>query len=125
MISMKKLTEYKYNKYSQWGEDGIIEKIFSIVGTSEKTCIEFGAWDGFHFSNTANLWTQSWKGILIEGKRKRYKELRKNTQGYNCICINQYVEKEGKNKLENILRRNRIDHEIDLLSIDIDGKIIT
>ncbi len=84
-------------------------------------CVEFGAWDGFHLSNTANLWTQGWKGILIEGHRRRFQDLVKNVTGHDCVCINAYVTRDGSNRLEAILERERITNTIDLLSIDIDG----
>lgn len=116
-----KLADYATNHYSQFGEDGIIEKIFSLIGTTSKICIEFGAWDGFHLSNTANLWTKGWQGVLIEGNRSRYKELVKNVREYNCICINAFVTQNGTTQLESLLVDNGVKDSIDLLSIDIDG----
>jgi len=118
---MKKLVDFSFNKYSQFGEDGIIEKIFEIIGTKSKTCVEFGAWDGFHLSNTANLWTRSWKGVLIEGKKKRFERLKKNTAEYGCLCIHAFVEISGDNSLDSLLKKRGVSNQIDLLSIDIDG----
>src|SRR5437867_80987 len=118
---MKKLSDYSYNVYSQFGEDGIIETLFSVIGTISKICIEFGAWDGFRFSNTANLWTKGWKGILIEANKAKYKELLRNTAGYDCHCIAAVVSYAGENTLENIFRMWNLPREIDFLSIDIDG----
>lgn len=118
---MKKLADYKSNKFSQYGEDGIIEKIFSIIGTESKVCVEFGAWDGFHLSNTALLWTTSWKGILIEGSSKRFNILLENTKKYDCVCIREFVGRQGKYSLEGIFQGYKLDNNVDLLSIDIDG----
>lgn len=118
---MNTLTKFAFNEYSQFGEDGIIEKIFEIIGTESKLCVEFGAWDGFHLSNTANLWTNGWKGVLIEGNKKRFNSLCKKVENYNCICINAFVERNGKNSLEPLLNNHGISEQLDLLSIDIDG----
>ena len=118
---MKTLTDYAFNNYSQFGEDGIIEKIFELIGFNSKVCVEFGAWDGFHLSNTANLWTNDWKGILIEGNKKRFNRLCKNVKNYNCICINAFVERNGNNSLESLLSNHGISEQLDILSIDIDG----
>lgn len=52
----KLLSSYKKIVFSQWGEDGIINEIINRIGYRSKTCIEFGAADGFMASNTANLW---------------------------------------------------------------------
>lgn len=120
-MNTMKLIDFASNVYSQWGEDGIIEKIFEKIGTESKTCVEFGAWDGFHLSNTANLWTKGWKGILIEGHKGRYTHLVKNVSSYNCVCINAYVGIGPDDCLEAILKRNGISEPIDCLSIDIDG----
>lgn len=118
---MMKLNDFGYNQFSQFGEDGIIEKIFTIIKPVSKVCIEFGAWDGYHFSNTANLWTNGWKAVLIEANLKKYKELVENTKNYNCICINEFVKTQGDNSIEHILEMWNIKDEIDYLSIDIDG----
>lgn len=115
------LTSFSSNHYSQNGEDGIIEKIFELIGTKSKICIEFGAWDGFHFSNTANLWTNGWKGILIEGNAEKAEVLKKNTAPYNCMAICRYVGVKKGETLEDIMRENNLRMEADLLSIDIDG----
>lgn len=116
-----RLLDFSSNRYSQFGEDGIIEKIFSLIGTRSRVCVEFGAWDGFHLSNTANLWTQGWKGVLIEGHRRRYQDLISNVGQYDCVCVNAYVTRSGGNRIESLLGRAGITDVIDLLSIDIDG----
>jgi len=116
-----KLTDYSYNKYSQFGEDGIIDKIFDIIKPGSKVCVEFGAWDGIHCSNTANLWRNGWKGILIEGDAKRFAQLVKNAQPFDCMAVCRYVGISGGDTLENILKEKKTDPDIDLLSIDIDG----
>lgn len=117
----KKLSDYAYNTYSQFGCDGIIEKIFKILGTSSKICVEFGAYDGFYISNTAKLWTNGWKGILIESDENKYLSLVENVKKYDCHCIKAFVGYEGLNTLENILKREKISDNIDFLSIDIEG----
>jgi hypothetical protein len=119
---MQKLADFGANVYSQNGEDGILAKIFSLIGTTTKVSVEFGAWDGFYYSNTASLWAkQDWEGVLIELDAGRFKELVENTRKYKCRCIHAKVEGTGANTLENILRRESVNSGIDLLSIDIDG----
>lgn len=113
---------YHFNKYSQSGEDGVIEKIFEIIPPKNRICIELGAWDGFHLSNTANLWTNGWKGILIKADKDKFTELVKIQEKYDCICINEFVSFPPENTLEAILKRYGVDYnEVDFLSIDIDG----
>lgn len=118
---MKKLSDYAFNRFSQFGEDGIIKKIFEILPIEFKVCVEFGAWDGFHFSNAANLWTNGWKAILIESDPPKFSLLIENVKGYDCYCINKTVGCHGSRLLDNILIRHNLPLHADFLSIDIDG----
>jgi len=123
--SMKlNLLDYKKNIYSQNGEDGIIKKIFEIVGVKNKISCEFGAWDGIHLSNTRNLILNGWTSIMIEGDRKRFNELAKNYKNNKKVyCVKRYVDTK-ENTLSKILAGLPIadlEEKIDLLSIDIDG----
>lgn len=116
-----KLSDFKFNIYSQWGEDGIIQKIFEIIKPENKICVEFGAADGFMCSNTANLWkNRGWSALLIEPDPKSYQTLKKNISGYNCQIINKYVNITD-NKLDNLFENLNLTKNVDLLSIDIDG----
>ncbi len=117
------LRKYEKNITSQFGEDGVIEEIFLRIGVTNKTCIEFGAWDGKHLSNTWRLWNElGWKTYLIEGDKSRFEELKRNTSGYsNVVSINAFVDVDGKFSLDSILERANAESEIDLLSIDIDS----
>lgn len=116
-----KLKDFGFNRHSQFGEDGVIERIFGVLGTRSKVCVEFGAWDGFHLSNTAHLWTHGWKGVLIEGDPKRFRELTVNVAAHDCVCIEAWVARDGPGCLEALLRQHGLGAEVDLLSIDIDG----
>jgi hypothetical protein len=117
-----KLSDFRFNVYSQFGEDGIIETIFNTIGTKSKRCIEFGAWDGYYLSNAANLFVNhGWEAILIECSRTKFAELLNNVKKYKCTCICEAVG-IGSQSLESILQRNSVSvSNIDLLSIDIDG----
>ena len=117
------LQKFKKDIFSQNGEDGIIEEILNRLGkNSDKSCCEFGAWDGIFLSNCYNLiLNKSFKGLLIEGNEKRFIVLKKNLEKKNVILVNKYVAFEGPNSLDNILESNNFNIGFDFLSIDIDG----
>lgn len=122
MVRPLNLQNFKKNYYSQGGEDGILSKIFNILKIKNGWCVEFGAWDGLHLSNTYNLIkNKHWQGVLIEANKDRYVQLSKNLKDMSVISINSYVEAEGKNSLDQILSKTPIPKEFDLLSVDIDG----
>jgi hypothetical protein len=115
---------YRKDIASQNGEDGIIEQIFSIIPPGDKWCVEFGAWDGKHFSNTYNLIkNKGWSGVLIEGKPERCKQIANVTHAgnNNVHVINAYVQISGDNTIDNILSNTPIPKDFDFISIDIDG----
>ena len=109
--------------YSQDGEEGVVERIFTILPSSDKWCAEFGAWDGVLGSNTHFfLKEKGWSGVLIEGDRGRYEDLCRNYSGNDrAICLNRMVALEGGNSLDAILASTPIPTDFDLLSIDVDG----
>jgi hypothetical protein len=126
IIKKNELSKFKKNIFSECGEDGIIEEVFYRLKKAkialDKRCCEFGAWNGMHASNTYNLIkNQNYEAILIEGDKKKFKELCNNIPDKKIIKINKFVEFLGKNKLDNILKKNNFYKNFDFLSIDIDG----
>ena len=116
------LLDYRKDIASQFGEDGIIEKIFDIIKPTNKWCVEFGAWDGEHLSNTFNLIQNSdWNGVLIEGNKKKCAEIMETHKGKQVFPINSFVGWSGENSLDNLLSKTNIPHNFDFLSIDIDS----
>ncbi len=115
------LALYKKTITSQYGEDGVIEKIFEIIGTENRWCVEFGAG-----SDNNNTWMlvnhKDWSGVLIETHPVYYKELaRKYRNDKHVICLDDFVHFKGENTLDAILARTPIPHNFDFLVIDIDG----
>ena len=120
---MKNLNNSKKKIYSQNGEDGVIEEILNrLADNLDKTCCEFGAWDGMYLSNVYNLIkNKDYKALFIEADKNKFKKLNNNFDGKKIITLNKYVSFEGKNKLDQILLENNFNTNFDLLSIDIDG----
>lgn len=123
MNNSRWLNDFEKNVNSQYGEDGILEKIVEIIPNSDKWCVEFGAWDGKFLSNCHNLIVNnSWSSVMIEASKRKFKDLRKTYDGNaNVHCINKFVHFEGKNTLDNILSNTPIPKNFDILSVDIDG----
>lgn len=120
------LVKYSRDITSQYGEDGIIEKIIEIIGEKiSKFSVEFGAWDGKHLSNTWNLiHSYDWSGCYIEGNYERYRELDKfylSNDRVTCIHAMVADASDSKNCLSNLLINAGVPNKIGLLSIDIDG----
>ncbi|MFN0191139.1 MAG: FkbM family methyltransferase [Aestuariivirga sp.] len=109
---------------SQTGEDGVLEKIFELIGAANKWCVEFGAWDGKTHSNSYNLIANhGWSSVQIEGNSGRFADLRKtHGENKNVHCLNAMIGYDPrKDSIEYFLRGTPIPSDFDLLSIDIDG----
>ena len=118
------LLRHRNNVTSQCGEDGILKKVFDVIGPQGKICVEFGAWDGKKYSNTyALMTTEGWSGYFIEANQTKFSQLEQTYRDYpKATTINRYVRLDkGEGTLDEILEEVRCPAEIDLLSIDIDG----
>jgi hypothetical protein len=113
-----KLLDYRSNEFSQHGEDGMIEKVWEWLGVKTGLCVEFGAWEGYKFSNTARLWTRGWGAVLIEADEGKAKQLAQNVKPYPKVKA---VQKRVG--LDFGTRWDRVEgaKDADFVSIDIDG----
>jgi hypothetical protein len=108
---------YQKKVLSQFGQDGILEKIFEIIGSKNKYFVEFGS-NGTRLGqgNTAYLREAlGFDGLLMD----------KSESPYNEKVVNDYPVKYEFVKATNIndlLKKYNVPEEIDLLSIDIDGQ---
>ncbi|MBG9944223.1 hypothetical protein ABE237_16080 [Brevibacillus formosus] len=117
---MDVLNRYERRVYSQNGEDGIIEEIFSRIGTtSNRYCVEFGVGDGSECM-IKNLVTQhGWSGLAMEGDLNCCHKMAADYAAYPQVKIkNELTTKEN---IARLLEENGVPKEFDLLSIDIDG----
>lgn len=112
-----KLSDYERSAHSQSGEDGILARVFDLIGEGARWCVEFGAMHAFECSNTAQFRSIGWKATLFEEDRARFEQLARDTAGEPATeCRHVHVEPAGKNGLRDLL-----DGDPDLLSIDVDG----
>jgi len=87
----------------------VLERLFACLGSGDRRFVEFGAWDGRHWSNTANLRiAHGWDGLLMDGDPARVSGLVKR----------EFVTAEN---VESLFDRYGVPSRFDLLSIDIDG----
>ena len=114
---------YKHNINTQNGEDGVIGFIFDHLGIDSGRFIEFGAWDGRHFSNCLHLLDRGWSGMYIEGDEQKYGDL---VSGFGdnprVTCVHRYVGFGEDDGLDSIIEASGLGgQEFDFVSIDVDG----
>lgn len=95
-------------EYSQNGEDGCIQAIFAMIGTTNKYYVEFGVENGIECNTRYLMKHKGWKGLLMDG-------------GFTNEELNLQQEFITAENIEELFAKHGVPQEFDLLSIDIDG----
>ena len=121
MDPMHWLLQHRENRTSQFGEEGMLWKVFERLREGPGWCVECGAWDGLEMSNTAELIrNRGWRGVLIEADDVNFSHLLANYQGFpGASCLHAGISKA--NGLDAVLALSPIPSSFDLLVLDIDG----
>lgn len=101
------LSLYESKVYSQNGEDGVINKIFELIGKKDHYYVEFGGANGEECC-THNLRMNGWQGLLMDGL-------------YDDPAINLHQEFITKENICFLFRKYKVPKKFDLLTIDIDS----
>jgi hypothetical protein len=111
------LNLYQTRILSQWGQDGVLDKIFNTIGTTNKYFVEFGSsGTDSGMGNTAQLRRKGFDGLLMDGSEKPYGE-DVNDRRYPVKI--EFVKPSNINQL---FKKYNVPTEFDLLSIDVDGQ---
>jgi hypothetical protein len=116
----RNLKDCEFSIYSQWGEDGIIQKLIAELPIMHATFIEFGVED-FHQSNCRFLMmNDNWRGYVIDGSEKWIALLESSSwwPRYDLHARCAIVTKDNVNAL---LQASGFDRDLGILSIDVDG----
>lgn len=120
--------KYAKNIFSQNGEDGILVYLIEKLEITKGSICEFGSWDGIYLSNCYNVWkTKNLFYTMIEADQDRHLEsvnFFRNKNYDNYEIINKFVEDEGENSLDYILKNistRDYQENFQILSIDIDS----
>lgn len=106
--------------FSQHGEDGVLEYIFSRIPTEHNYIVEFGAYDGICMSNS-RYWIKekNWSAYLIEADKRFFKRLEKLYQSTSNVTYeNAMVDEDNINLL---FKSAGVPEKFEILSIDIDS----
>jgi hypothetical protein len=117
------LLQFRADVHSQNGEDGVLAEIFRRLGIERGWCVEFGAWDGMHLSNTFALVQQGWRAVYLEGDPAKVEDLKRTAGEWpdQITAIEAFVEPSGPSSLDALLAPTGLAPDFDLLSIDVDG----
>lgn len=109
-----------FNRFSQFGEDGLIAAALDKIGTRNRWCFEVGAGDGIENSNTKALRDAGWLAVLIEADRKRYLDCVASSEIAGRVRVFYYLIMPDS--LDKILAAYGAPLDLDFGVIDIDGQ---
>lgn len=102
------LSDWEASYISQFGEDGVVERIFQIIPPTSKYYVEFGAGKGHIWSNTKYFReTYGWKGLLMDCR-------------FTNPAINLHKAFITPSNINKLFAKYHVPKDLDLLSIDID-----
>lgn len=91
---------------SQLGQDGVIKRIFEIIGTTNKYFVGFGERNLVDLSNCYNLRVNGWTGLSMD------------INPGHPLCKKELITPTNVN---DIFKKYDVPYEFDFLSIDVDG----
>lgn len=110
---------YEKKIFSQNGEDGMIEEIFTRIGTTNRFFVEFGVEDGMECLTRHLLVHHGWSGVMMEGSESHFRNLVANTAKYPQVHVShQFITRDN---VPGLFKAHGVPNEFDLLVIDIDG----
>ena len=114
----------EFKLFSQNGEDGLLLYIFSQIGTTNRTLVEFGVESGRECNGANLLINFGWNGLLMDGSSRNIENGR---TWYRSLGLGNIDEIKLHNcfitvdNINQVISDQNIGDEIDLLSVDIDG----
>lgn len=114
------LQDHEFKVFSQWGEDGILQHLVSVVPIEQRTFIEFGVED-FRESNCRFLLMKDlWRGYVIDGSPKNSARLRASYYywKYPLESKSAFITRDN---VDALMADSGFDPDLGILSIDVDG----
>ncbi len=117
----KRLERYGYCVASQNEEDGMLAEVFRRIGETNRVFFEFGVGNGLQ-NITFHMLLNGWQGWWIEINKPKLAFMRQYffdaIKNGHLVIDDSHIDAEN---IDAVCEKLKIPHEIDLLSIDIDG----
>ena len=118
MSTMIDLNDYQTKVLSQWGQDGVLEKIFDTIGVTNRFFVEFGSNGNDNgLGNTAQLRRKDFDGLLMDGSERPYSANYNKERNYKV-----QIEFITASNINILFDKYNVPNEFDLLTIDDDGQ---
>ena len=120
VASKMNLHTSEFRVFSQWGEDGIIQRLVRNISIENPVFVEFGVQDYTESNTRFLLSNDNWSGLIIDGDQANIEAIRRSDiyWRHNLKAECRFVTRENINQL---IAEAGLHGDIGLLSVDIDG----
>lgn len=110
----------EFRAFSQWGEDGIINRLTAQLPNISHSFVEFGVEDYRESNTRLLLHLRNWRGLVIDGSDAHVANIRSQDiyWRYDLKANSAFIDRSNINAL---IADAGFDGALGLLSIDIDG----
>ena len=112
--------DYEFKVYSQWGEDGIIDYLTSVIPIPNRSFVEFGVETYVEANTLFLLRHRNWRGLVIDGSQENIQSIvRGGTYWkYDLQAACAFITKDNINQL---ILDSGLQGDVGILSVDVDG----
>jgi hypothetical protein len=101
------LNKFERHEFAQFGEDGITEKIFEVIGTTNKFYVDFGA-------------TETSNNSEVLHKKHGFTGVLWNCDDTTCHYANIHSERIVAENVVELFQKYNVPKEFDFLTVDVD-----
>jgi len=114
------ISEHEYKVFSQFGDDGIIQFLISLVTPVDRLFVEFGVEDFLESNCRFLMMHNNWSGLIFDGSSSAIERIRSRDDHwkYDLEARSAFLSRENLNAE---LEQGLAGRTADLVSIDVDG----
>ncbi len=114
------LRDFEFRIFSQFGEDGIIQRLIAQVPIPHRTFVEFGVEDFSEANCRLLMMKDNWRGLVIDGSRENVERIRAAPWfwRHDLRATAAFITPDT---IDDLIVDAGFDADLGLLSVDIDG----
>lgn len=117
---LQPFSDYEFRVFSQFGDDGIIQRLIRGLKIEQETFVEFGVQDYSESNTRFLLLNNNWRGLILDCSDEDMEKVRRSLihWRHDLTVATAFIDRDNINSL---ISQNGFTGELGLLSVDIDG----
>lgn len=117
---LQPLGDYEFQVFSQFGDDGIIQRLIRGLGIRDDSFVEFGVQDYSESNTRFLLVNNNWRGLILDCSEEDMDKVRRSPLHWrqDLTVATAFIDRDNINSL---LSENGFSGDLGILSVDIDG----